>query len=474
MEINPRDNRAGKGHLVLNIQPQENGGRGSENKVLITKWLTENNISPGKARNATQAKWRTHGEITIKREAKNLFVCTFPTVAGRDAVWNSRPWSLSNCLIAIQKWDEETKPEEVEFPTVTLWAQIHDLPQVLKEENSIQNVAEFLFPKLHRVDRSSLEATGWMRFTRVLIEVDLQEPVLIGFEYPLGRKAVWVSLKYERFTDLCYFCGKIGHLFHSCQTREECREKGYNTEPSGIYRAALKAGYESPAATPPASFRRKTQGQIDREERHLEKGNPSSQDGLGNTTPTALITGAGESSTPISQTMGDNLFLGQRSITDTDIFPHSSPSLQQKLCSPRRLEDDLEEVAAAVQYSLDLNVGAKYRGDIPLQLKKGTGLICLGSEKEMGLVVQTHNFGSPHYIMEEQQPLSIVEEAQLNYERELGRAEKKRKQEWLLNLSGGPSGEFVHTNLSKPFLFSPGSEGNTAGDKRKKIGARRE
>ncbi|CAL1405442.1 unnamed protein product [Linum trigynum] len=171
--------------------------------------------------------------------------------------------------------------------------------------------------------------------------------------------------------------------------------------------------------------------------------------------------------------MGDNLFLGQRSITDTDIFPHTSPSLPQKLCSPRRLEADLEEVVAAVQFSLDLNVGAKPRGNTPPQLNKGNGLICLGSEEETGFAGQTHNYGSPHYMMEEQQPLSIVQEAQLNYERELGRAEKKRKQEWLLNLAGGPSGECLHSNLSKSFLFSPGSKGNGARDKRKKIGAKK-
>ncbi|CAL1377324.1 unnamed protein product [Linum trigynum] len=205
---------------------------------------------------------------------------------------------------------------------------------------------------------------------------------------------------------------------------------------------------------------------------HLEKGNTSSQGGLGNTTPMALITAAGESSSPISPTMGNNLFLGQRSITDTDIFPHASPSLQQKLCSPRRLEDDLEDVTATVQYSLDLNVGAKPRGDTPPQLNKGTWLICLGPEEEVGFVGQTYNYGSPQY-MEEHQPLTIVQEAQLNYERALGRAGKKRKQEWLLNLAGGPSGEFLHTNLSKPFMFSPGIEGNTSGDKRKKIGAKK-
>ncbi|CAL1374543.1 unnamed protein product [Linum trigynum] len=466
MEITRMNEQAGKGHLVLNFLPEGAGERGEENSVLIGKWLTDNNISVGKACNAAQNKWGSYGEVTIRREAKNLFIYTFPSVAGRDAVWDSRPWSLSNTLLALLKWDGETKPIEAEFPSITLWIQFHDLPEVLRDEKSIQTVAEFVFPKFHRVDSSRLEAHGWMKFFRVLVEVDLQEPVPIGFEYPLGKKSVWVSINYERVTDLCYFCGKIGHQMYACQTREECRTKGLSTEPSGIYSAALKAGYQSPAATPPASFSHKIRGEC--------SGGPVrlSPDHLGSAAPTALLTAAGEHTPEGQQNFGGDLSLGQRSITDTDIFPHSLSAFQKKACSPRRLEEDLEEVAAAVQFSLDLNVGSGPRGETQVGQGSLGGLPFSNTTGPVGGMGQFYSNLSP---LSEQvgQQLSIVQEAQLNYERALGRAEKKRKPVWLLDLEKSPQAEFSPPELTKPLIFNPGLESLPLGDQRRRIGIKK-
>ncbi|CAL1413303.1 unnamed protein product [Linum trigynum] len=157
----------------------------------------------------------------------------------------------------MKKWDEEGKHEDLDLPTVTTWVQIHDLLPQLKHDSTVEAIASYIFPKFHRVDRSSLEHKGWRRFIRVLVEVELEEPVPIGFEYLEGDKSFWVSFNYEKVNELCYLCGRIGHQIHKCNIREEHREKRLSTKASKIYTAALKAGRESLASSHPPSFNQK-------------------------------------------------------------------------------------------------------------------------------------------------------------------------------------------------------------------------
>ncbi|CAL1394811.1 unnamed protein product [Linum trigynum] len=138
--------RGEKSHLVLNVRPTIVRARGSGMAMLLGKWITDTSINVHKAKNAAIGKWRAYGDVQAKKEAENLFVYTFQSQQQRDAVWETRPWNLSNTLIALKKWDGEQKAESDDINTITLWIQMHDLPQSLKDEEAIQALAEYIFP----------------------------------------------------------------------------------------------------------------------------------------------------------------------------------------------------------------------------------------------------------------------------------------------------------------------------------------
>ncbi|CAL1402604.1 unnamed protein product [Linum trigynum] len=247
--------RGEKSHLVLNVRPRVTSARGSGMAMLLGKWVTDANINLQKAKNTAISKWRAYGEIQATKEVDNLYVYSFQSTKQRDAVWEARPWNLGNTVVALRKWDGEHKAKPSDIPIVTLWVQMHDLSQSLKDEESIQAVVEFIFPYHHCIDQSNFEFRGWLKFIRAKVEFNLDKPIPIRFEYPLGEISIWVNFKYEQIMDICYFCGKLGHLIQNCLDREDHRRRGLCTDPSEVYTAALKARHDSPANTPPTSFR---------------------------------------------------------------------------------------------------------------------------------------------------------------------------------------------------------------------------
>lgn len=54
---------------------------------------------------------------------------------------------------------------------------------------------------------------------RLLIEIELDTPLLRGTKLMLEDELVWVEFKYEKLLVFCYYCGKIGHQERSCERK---------------------------------------------------------------------------------------------------------------------------------------------------------------------------------------------------------------------------------------------------------------
>ncbi|KAH7834261.1 hypothetical protein Vadar_014353 [Vaccinium darrowii] len=72
-------------------------------------------------------------------------------------------------------------------------------------------------------------------YLRIRVEVDLDQPLPRGFWLrckPATSKDCWIWYKYERLSDFCYACGRIGHDNKVCKlvSREEGFTFGYEPE----------------------------------------------------------------------------------------------------------------------------------------------------------------------------------------------------------------------------------------------------
>ncbi|KAI7982397.1 hypothetical protein LOK49_LG15G00834 [Camellia lanceoleosa] len=61
---------------------------------------------------------------------------------------------------------------------------------------------------------------AWGQALRTRVEIDITKPLRRGMKMAfLDRDPVWVTFKYERLLNFCYFCGRLGHGDRECSAR---------------------------------------------------------------------------------------------------------------------------------------------------------------------------------------------------------------------------------------------------------------
>ncbi|CAL1403478.1 unnamed protein product [Linum trigynum] len=349
------------GNPVLKLAVNDDSGI----SMLVGKMMAEKSFNYATIKGAVDYSWSRFGEIDIRYLRENKFVFSFPSEAIRERVWMERPWILSNTLVALKKWDGGIKPEEVEVDSMAIWVQIHDLPQKFRSEENLKAVAGFFFG-MHKYDKSGIEFNGWRRYVRFLVEVELNEPIPVGFDCPWGEKKVEVVFKYEKLGDLCYYCGRISHQMHSCRWRNTDMLRGGSGTPSGKYSADLKANRAS-QASPIEKNRKHSQEAVCRLGSPPSDGERRSADSQGGawsgdreafSSPTTTIveSRAHPQSCPPGFSEDRRIVY---TLTVTEFFPEITTQSHGKALNPRRLDCDLEKIAVAMEARFDLNEKAE-------------------------------------------------------------------------------------------------------------------
>lgn len=102
---------------------------------------------------------------------------------------------------------------DLDFSKCPFWVQIHGLP-VGKMSRSNAEIIGRRFGKLLAIEASTEEILLSRSFLRVKVEINVNLPLPKGFwlkRKPDKGRDLWISYKYEKLSDFCYACGRIGH-----------------------------------------------------------------------------------------------------------------------------------------------------------------------------------------------------------------------------------------------------------------------
>ena len=97
------------------------------------------------------------------------------------------------------------------------WVQVHGLPLDRQHLLNLQRIGRIM----GRVLDTDLSGSGWKRFIRVRVEMDVGK--LLCTRFPMNREklsALWILFKYEKLGNFCYGCGLLGHEVKSCKDGE--------------------------------------------------------------------------------------------------------------------------------------------------------------------------------------------------------------------------------------------------------------
>ncbi|KAL7264932.1 hypothetical protein ACSBR1_002812 [Camellia fascicularis] len=178
--------------------------------------------------------WKPRASVSITPWKENLYLFQFDDLEDRSRVLLEAPWSVMGSLLVLQTLQPGMAAEDLDFRWSPFWVQIHGLPF----GKMTRAHGEVIGNRIGRLVEAEAPSDGLLlhrSFLRLRIEVDVTKPLLQGFilyrcdcSGPVGD-GVKVYYKYEKLTEFCYDCGRIGHDNLSCKfvSREDGRNSGY-------------------------------------------------------------------------------------------------------------------------------------------------------------------------------------------------------------------------------------------------------
>jgi hypothetical protein len=182
---------------------------------LAAKFLTRRTLNVEAVARTFKPLWRTDHGFTVRDMNDNRLVFVFEDAADRERVMMGEPWAYDKHLVILKHIEEDEAIEEVAFCETAFWVQLHGLP-VRKMTFEVVTAICSSLGKIDHVSEGDANAEGGMAM-RVRVIMDITKPLCRGRKIRLEKgKELWISFKYERLPNFCYWCGHVSHSDKDC------------------------------------------------------------------------------------------------------------------------------------------------------------------------------------------------------------------------------------------------------------------
>ena len=177
--------------------------------VLAAKFLTKRALNIDAIAKTFTPLWRSKNGFKIKKEGDHVILFTFDNREEIDQILKAESWSFDKHLMVLQRYDRETDVLGMQFNRITFWVQVHDIPIRFRTRKVAEKICGTIGTVHEPAEGTATEGDG---FIRVRVTIDMSQPLSRGKVISLeSGKELWVSFKYERLSNLCYWCGSLMH-----------------------------------------------------------------------------------------------------------------------------------------------------------------------------------------------------------------------------------------------------------------------
>ncbi|KAL7222004.1 hypothetical protein ACSBR1_023845 [Camellia fascicularis] len=178
--------------------------------------------------------WKPRANLGISSWSDNVFMFQFEKADDRQRVLQEAPWSVMGSLLVLQPLLLGKAVEDMEFKWSPFWVQVHGI-SVAKMTRQNGEIIGRRIGNLIGVEALHDGLLLNRSFLILRVDVDVTQPLPLGFIlHQLGHKEEesWISYCYEKLSDFCYDCGRIGHDKSSCKfvSRAEGQKSGFGPE----------------------------------------------------------------------------------------------------------------------------------------------------------------------------------------------------------------------------------------------------
>ena len=178
--------------------------------TLAAKFLTKRVLNIEAIAKTFNPIWRSRNGFKVKKEDDHLVLFTFDNHEEMEKILVSESWSFDKHLVVLQRYEKDVDLCDMNFNMVNFWVQVHEIPVRFRIQKIAEKICETIGTVSRPADNTEVEGDG---FIRVRVKVDVSKPLCHGRVISLenGRE-LWVSFKYERLPNLCYWCVCLTHM----------------------------------------------------------------------------------------------------------------------------------------------------------------------------------------------------------------------------------------------------------------------
>ncbi|CAA0828005.1 Unknown protein [Striga hermonthica] len=163
------------------------------------------------------AIWRMQYSMEVKEISEIFFQFIFLSQEDKKKVSAGHNWMYGNQYLILKEWFHGLHSNHSCFDEITLWVQVLNVPLNWMSTEVGQKVGR-IFNKVKNVIVCKVGGDVGS-FLKLLVAIDLKEPIPRCTSIKLRNQKVMVAFRYEKLVNLCYYCGMIGNLDRSCSKR---------------------------------------------------------------------------------------------------------------------------------------------------------------------------------------------------------------------------------------------------------------
>ncbi|GMP71721.1 hypothetical protein CsSME_00030018 [Camellia sinensis var. sinensis] len=184
---------------------------------LVGKVLTTQPFNTEAMKSMLLQIWRPVQGMDFHVIGDNLFLFQFHHIADKRRVMLNGPWSFDKHLLLLNEVDVHLQPSEIRLSEIAFWIQVHNLPILSMTKEVGYLIGNKIGSTLDVEYGTGGLAVG--RYMRIRVTLNVAKPLCRGMKLAIhNRESVWVTFKYERLPNFCYFCGLLGHSEKECNT----------------------------------------------------------------------------------------------------------------------------------------------------------------------------------------------------------------------------------------------------------------
>uniref|UniRef100_A0A7N2L677 DUF4283 domain-containing protein n=1 Tax=Quercus lobata TaxID=97700 RepID=A0A7N2L677_QUELO len=154
--------------------------------------------------------WRSVKGFKVRRSSDHVLLFTFEKKEEVERIMSNAPWSFNKHLVVLQWYDKEVPFKDLEFDKISIWVQIHDVPLRFMNKTVAEKLSAVVGMVCQEIDEGEMDGGS---FLRMKVTIDINKPLCRGRLISLSHdEQSWVSFKYERLPNICYWCGCLNHV----------------------------------------------------------------------------------------------------------------------------------------------------------------------------------------------------------------------------------------------------------------------